>query len=103
MVRHTIPAGTFFTDSPEIRIQCVKDNDGFVRETLKREEGETNKGFERNCLLRPPSDEERDGHLTRLKGVRRMHSFLHEMHEMRDEAKVHYHGQVSIQNCFVMA
>lgn len=93
MGEHTIPAGTFFTDSPDIRIQCAKDNDGFVRNTLNREEGENNKGFERNCFLRPQSNEERDGHLARLKGVRRMYSFLH---EMGDKAEVYYHGEVSI-------
>lgn len=93
MGRHTILARTFFTDSPEIRIRCAKDNDEFVRDTLNREEGETDKGFERNCFLRPPSDGERDGHLARLKGVRRMYAFLL---EMGDKAKVHYHGQMSI-------
>ena len=93
MGRHKIPAGTFFTDSPEIRVRCVRDNDEFVRDTLKREEGETNKGSEKNPFSRPLNNEERDGHLARLRGVRRMYSFLY---EMGDIAKVYYHGQVSI-------
>ena len=93
MGRHTIPAGTFFTDSPDIRIRCVKDNDEFVRDTLNREEGLTNKGLNKNCFSRPQSDRERDGHLARLQGVRRMHSFLH---QMGDKATVLYHGKVSI-------
>ena len=93
MGRYTIPAGTFFTDSPEVRIRCVKDDDEFVLDTLRKGEEEVNKGSERNCFLRPASDEERDGHLARLKGVLTMHSFLH---KMGDKAKVYYHGQVSI-------
>lgn len=92
MGRHKIPAGTFFTDSPEIRIRCLKNNDEFVRNTLQSEERESNKGFERNCFSRPLSDEERDGHLARLRGVQRMYSFLY---EMSDEARVYYHEQVS--------
>jgi len=89
---HTIPADTFFTCSPEIRIRCVKDDDGFVSETLKREEGEADKGGEINCFLRPASDEERDGHLARLRGVQRMNSFLKRMGR---SATVYYHGKVS--------
>ena len=92
MGRHTIPAGTFFTDSPEIRIRCPQNKDEMVRNTLQSEESENDKGLEKNCFSRPLSDEERDGHLARLRGVRRMYSFLE---EMGDQAKVYYHERVS--------
>ena len=93
MGRHMIPAGTFFTDSPDIRIRCIKDKDEFVGDTLNREEGLINKGLDKNCFSGPRSDKERDGHLARLQGVQRMHSFLR---QMGDKAMVLYHGKVNI-------
>jgi hypothetical protein len=92
MGNHTIPAGTLFTDSPEVRITCRNEDDGFVLATLERELGETSKRSEKNCFLRPASDEERDGHLARLKGILRMDSFLRKIGDM---AKTYHHGEVS--------
>ena len=56
-------------DSPEIRIRCIKDDDEFVLDTLRKGkgEGEVNKGFKINCFLRPANDEEQDGHWRGLK------------------------------------
>jgi hypothetical protein len=76
---YKIPSDTFFRGSPEIRIRCAKDHDGFVSESMKREKGEIDKGGEMNCFLRPTTDEKRDGHLMRLRGVHRMDYFLRRM------------------------
>lgn len=99
MGRHMIPAGTFFTDSPDIRIQCIKDKDEFVRDILNREEGLTNKKFDKNCFFRSRSDKERDGHLARFQRVQRMHFFLR---QTGDQVTVFYHEKVVNQSCVVV-
>jgi hypothetical protein len=94
MDNHTIPATTFFTNSPEIRIRCTADHDNLVSETLEQDNNEPNKGGEINCFLRKASDQEQDGHIIRLEGVQRMDSFLRKMNGQTREL---YHAQVS---CF---
>ena len=92
MSKYTIESGTFFTDSPEIRINCNEEDDIYVQETIQKEQAETAKGHEKNYFLRPTCDTERDGHLTRLKGVLRLHEFLM---KLNDIAELFQHGGVS--------
>lgn len=94
MGRFTIPEGTFFTHSPQIRVRCQKADDATVSETLENEGKIAMKGSSMNCFERPASDEERKGHEARLKGVVRMHMFLD---RMKDKATVWYYGQVSMK------
>ncbi|KFY94701.1 hypothetical protein V498_03770 [Pseudogymnoascus sp. VKM F-4517 (FW-2822)] len=89
MGNHVIPEGTFYTYSPQIKIRCQNDRDEIVLVTLQKEEAETDKGGEKHCFLRPPSNEERDKHLARLQGVERMDSFLR---QMEGSARVYFHG-----------
>lgn len=89
---HHIPPDTFFIGSPEIHVNRTMEHDSYVLKTMREEEGNHEKGTDKNCFLRRASDQERDGHLARLKAVLRMDSFLH---KVGDAAKVFYHGQVS--------
>lgn len=93
MGRHTIPAGAFFTNSPEISIRCPPSQDDTVLEAIRWTEEREEKGGEMNCFLRSSSDGERDGHLARLLGVQRMHDLLL---VLQDNAKVKYYGIASI-------
>jgi hypothetical protein len=93
MGRHVIPEGAFFTHSPEIAIRCPKENDEYVQNTLDTERGILMKGTPMNCFLRPPSNEEREGHQARMNGVKRMDMFLR---RMGNKATVRYHGTVRI-------
>lgn len=93
MSRHMISVETFFTNSLDIRIRCIKKKNEFIKNTLNREKASTNKRLDKICFFRSRSDKERDEHLTRLQEVQRMHSFLH---QMSDNATVLYHEKVSI-------
>lgn len=93
MGNHVIPEGTFYTYSPQIKIKCKKDQDEIVLVALQKEEAETNKGGEKHCFLRPLSNKERDEHLARLQGAKRMDSFLR---QMDGSARVYFHGFVSL-------
>jgi hypothetical protein len=93
MGRHTIPAGAFFTYSPDLSFRCPSSQDDTVLEAIRWTEERKEKGGEMNCFLRSSSNEERDGHLARLLGVQRMHALLL---VLQDNAKVKYYGKVSI-------
>lgn len=93
MGRHTIPAGAFFTNSPEISIRCPLSQDETVLEAMRWAEEREGKGGEMNCFLRSSGDGERDGHLARLLGVQRMYALLL---VFQDKAKLKYHGHASI-------
>lgn len=94
MVYHTIPAGDFFTYSPKIRIRRNPTVDDAVNEATIWIEQQADKGGRMNCQLHPSSDEERDGHLTRLMGVRKMHAMLLKL-KGKTDYKLIYHKMVS--------
>ncbi|CAI6336603.1 unnamed protein product [Periconia digitata] len=76
MVRYTFPAGAFFTYSPEIRIRQNPAVEDTIREVAIWIEQNAERGGRMNCQLFPSSDVERDGHLARLIGVKKMHAML---------------------------
>ncbi|USP82254.1 hypothetical protein yc1106_09528 [Curvularia clavata] len=90
MAYHTIPAGDFFTYSPKIRIRRNPAVDDAVNKATIWIEQQADKGGRMNCQLHPSSDEERDGHLTRLMGVKKMHAMLLEL-EGKTDYKLMYH------------
>lgn len=93
MVNHVIPAGAFFTHSPEICIRrpsAVKDIVAGADAWIEQYGGA---GGEMNCQLRPGSDAERDGHLARFKGVERMQAMLLELKGKSDYSLI-YHTMV---------
>lgn len=92
MGAHTIPADTFFTRSPEIRIRTTSDRDHLVKSFLNEHTQLLKNALPVDCFLRSASDEERDGHLARLKGVQRMATFLQ---DMGADATMYYHDRVS--------
>lgn len=94
MVDHIIPAGAFFTYSPQIHISKDPAVDDTVREAIIWTEKRSEKGGEMNCQLRPGSDKERDGHLARIVGVRKMHAMLLELNG-KTIYKLTWHGKVS--------
>lgn len=79
MADHIIPAGDFFTYSPEIRICQNPIVEDTVRDATIWIEQQAEKGGRMNCQLHPSSDEERGGHLARLIGVKKMHDMLLEL------------------------
>lgn len=98
MASHTIPAGTFFTYSPEIRIRCSQAIDPLVQDALDEEERNPEKGAKINCFMRPSSDEERDGHLVRLQGILRMNDFLRKVEALGKTARLFYHTKVGTKS-----
>jgi hypothetical protein len=94
MAYHTIPAGDFFSYSPEIRICRNPTVEDAVREAMIWIEQQPEKGGRMNCQLHPSSDEERGGHLARLIGVKKMHAMLLQLKGNTDY-KLIYHKMVS--------
>lgn len=97
MIVHIIPAGTFFTASPEIRIRYTEDEQGlaqFVIDTYAKEDQIPKVDSKIDCFLRKACDDERDKHLARLQGVQRMDAFLRRVRE-KAELDLFQHGKVS--------
>lgn len=96
MGHFTIPEGTFFIGSPELRITCVKEHDYLVQDALDQEKRQfPNKGLEMDCFLRPASPQERDGHLARLEGVLRLDTFYRTIRPKATKIAVYQNGEVS--------
>jgi hypothetical protein len=98
MAYHIIPAGDFFTYSPEIRIPQNPTVEDAIREATTWIEQQAEKGGQMNCQLYPSSDEERGGHLARLIGVRKMHTMLLELRGKTDYELI-YHKMVNPCSC----
>ena len=79
MVYRVIQAGGLFTNSPEIHIRRHPAIDDTVNDAMEWIKQRAEKGGQMNCQVRPSSDEERDGHLARLIGVRKMDAMLREL------------------------
>jgi hypothetical protein len=94
MVGHIIPAGGFYSYSPEIRISRNPAVDGTVEGAKKWIQEQAERGGSMNCQLLPDSDEVRDGHLTRLRGVKKMHVMLLEL-KSKTKYSLVYHKTVS--------
>lgn len=94
MKKHVIPAGDFFTHSPEIHIRRNPAVEDAVREAVAWIEHQPEKGGQMNCQLRQTSNEERDGHLTRLIGVMKMHAMLLDL-KGKTDCWLIYHKTVS--------
>lgn len=90
-MREVFDEGMFFTHSPEIRITCTMDKADFLRSVREQAQAQTEKGTLMHPFQRASSDHERDGHLTRLRGVDMMDDFLREMGK---SAVTYYHGKV---------
>jgi hypothetical protein len=94
MKKHIIPAGAFFTDSPEIHIRCHPAIEDAVTKAKDWIEQHDEKGGRMNCQIRPSSNDERDGHLIRLLGVKKMHHMLSEVQGQTD-CWLMYHKKAS--------
>lgn len=94
MKKHIIPENGFFTNGPEIHIRRYPAVEEAVREAMEWIEQQTEKGGQRNCRTRPSFDEERDGHLIRLLGAKKMHAMLL---KVKDKTRywLKYHKMVS--------
>jgi hypothetical protein len=94
MAYHIIPAGDFFSYSPEIRVRRSPTVENAVREATIWIEQQAEKGGRMNCQLHPSSNEERGGHLAQLIGVKMMHAMLLEL-KGKTDYKLIYHKMVS--------
>lgn len=71
--------GEFFHDSPEIRIlkaELTPEEYQIYTETREEVDRNNDRGLDINPSLCEPRYKERDGHLSRLKGVQSMDAFL---------------------------
>lgn len=73
---HIFPPGLFFTDSPEVRIQCGDEHDDDLKAVLSEELGRVDKGTLMHWFLRPRTPEEARGHFIRMEGVKRMDNLV---------------------------
>ena len=80
----------FFTHSPEIRILCKMEKAALLQSTRLQAQARTVEGTPMDPFQRPSSDNERDGHLARLRGVTMMDDSLRDMDK---SAVTYYHGK----------
>ncbi|KAH7554819.1 hypothetical protein BM1_07480 [Bipolaris maydis] len=92
---HIIPAGEFFSFSPEIRIRKNPAIEDIVSEARKWIKEHPEKGGKINCQKYPTSDKERYGHLVRLIGVNKMHAMLRELKDKTGRCDLIYFKMIA--------
>ena len=95
MVQYKFEAGEFFRGSPEVRIlksKLTAEEDQVYVKTRQEVDEIQDHGLDINCWQREPSDHERDGHIARLEGAKKLDAFLRSV--SKDKRKLKHHGKV---------
>jgi hypothetical protein len=96
MARRSIPADAFFKRSPKISVPQGDARSPTFREAFMWTELNGHLGVPVDCFLRTKSDEERDAHLARLKGILKMYAFLTKLEREGVEYRVYYNNRVCL-------